>query len=127
MTPRIRQHENVFDDGNHARGEHIVQGIHVGSHAGHQPPHGILVEERDVHALQMAVELAAQVEHHLLSGPLHQVGLGEFKEEAQQQHAEEKAADLRDPTSGWGLRKRSRKECPPACAERYLSIAVLVR
>ena len=89
MTPEDSgQHENVFDNGNHARGEHIVQCIHVGGHARHQAPHGILVEERDVHPLQMAVELAAQVEHHLLSGPLHQVGLGEFEEESEQQHAQ---------------------------------------
>jgi hypothetical protein len=33
-----------------------------------------------VHALHVAEDVAAQVEHDLLAGPLHQVGLDELKE-----------------------------------------------
>ena len=43
-------------------------------------PTGVLVKEADVHALHMAEDVAAQVEHDLLAGPLHQVGLNELKE-----------------------------------------------
>jgi hypothetical protein len=38
------------------------------------------VEEAHVHALHVAEDVAAQVEHDLLAGPLHQVGLDEFEE-----------------------------------------------
>ncbi len=54
-----------------------------------------------MHALQMAEDLAAQVEHDLLAGPLHQVGLEEFEDEGDQQSAKVEAGDLRD--AGHGL------------------------
>jgi hypothetical protein len=38
------------------------------------------VEEADVHALHVAEDVAAQVKHDLLAGPLHQVSLNELKE-----------------------------------------------
>jgi hypothetical protein len=36
-----------------------------------------------VHPLQMPEDLAAQIKHHLLPGPLHVIGLEKFKEEAE--------------------------------------------
>ena len=36
---------------------------------------------RPVHALQVAEDLAAQIEHDLLAGPLHQVGLEELQDD----------------------------------------------
>ena len=50
--------------------------------------------------LQMAKDLAAQIEHHLLPGPLHDVGLGELKQEAGQQQADVHPRDLRDTGQG---------------------------
>ncbi len=76
------QHEHVLEDRDHARGEHFVQRVDVGGDARDQPADRILVEEADVHVLQVAEDLAAQIEHHLLSGPLHEVGLHEFQREA---------------------------------------------
>ncbi len=46
--------------------------------------------------LQVAEDLAAQVEHHLLSRPLHQVGLQEFQREGEKQQPNVEAADLPD-------------------------------
>ncbi len=81
------EHEDVFEDRDHAGGEHFVQRVDVGGDAGDQAADGILVVEADVHALQMAEDLAAQIEHHLLPGPLHEVGLQEFQQEAEQHRA----------------------------------------
>ena len=41
---------------------------------------GVAVEEADVHALDVAEDLAAEIEHDLLAGPLHEVGLDELEE-----------------------------------------------
>ncbi len=51
------QHEDVFEDRDHAGGEHLVQRVHVAGDAGDQPPDRIPVEEGDVQALQMAEDL----------------------------------------------------------------------
>ena len=91
-----QQHEDVFEDGDHARGEHLVQRIHVAGDAGHQPPHRVAVEEGNMQALQVAEYLRPQIEHHLLSRPLHDVGLGKFEQEAEQQQADVNACDLGD-------------------------------
>ena len=94
------QHEDVLEDGDDAGGEHFVQRIHVGGDAGDQPSDGILVEEGDVHVLQVAENLAAEVEHHLLPGPLHQVSLQEFKHKSEKQQADVEATDLGDAGQG---------------------------
>ena len=57
---------------------------------------GVMVEEAEMHALQMAEDLAAQVEHDLLAGPLHQVGLDKFEDVGNQQRAEVEQASLGD-------------------------------
>ncbi len=71
--------EKVVDDGQHAGGKHFVDGVHVGGEAGDQAADGMGVKEADVHALHVAEDVAAQIEHDLLAGPLHQVGLNEFE------------------------------------------------
>ncbi len=71
--------EEVVDDGQHAGGEHFVDGVHVGGDAGDQAADGVGVKEADVHALHVAEDVAAQIEHELLAGPLHQVGLDELE------------------------------------------------
>ena len=103
------QDEDIFKDGDDAGGEHLIQRVDVGGDARDQAADRVLVEEADVHALQMAEDLAAQVEHDLLAGPLHQVGLGEFQSEAEQQQSKIDATPIwAMPISGRELRKRSR-------------------
>ncbi len=80
-----------------ARSEHLVQSVDVGGDARDQPADRILVVESDMHALQVAENLAAQVEHHFLPGPLHEVGLQELEHEGEHQQAEINCRNLRDP------------------------------
>ena len=108
------QHENIFDDGNHSGGKQLVERVHVGGDAGDQPPDRIAVEEGDVHLLQVAEDLAAQVEHYLLAGPLHVIGLGKFQKEAEAEQEDVNRADLGDaaqrlrtqPSSQQGLKAK---------------------
>ncbi len=67
--------EDVFEDGEDAGGEHLVERVDVGGDAGDEAADGVAVEEGDVHALDVAEDLAAEIEHDLLAGPLHEVGL----------------------------------------------------
>ena len=90
------EHEDVLEDGKHAGGEHLVERIDVRGDARDQPADGIVIEEGGRHALQVAEDLAAQVEHDLLAGPLHGVGLQEFEQVGDEQRAEVEQADLRD-------------------------------
>ncbi len=75
MMTMTGEDEDVFEDGEDAGGEHLVEGVDVGGEAGDEAADGVAVEEGDVHALQVAEDLAAQIEHDLLAGPLHEVGL----------------------------------------------------
>src|SRR4029077_13360217 len=88
------EHEYVFKDRHHAGGEHFIQRVHVSGNARDQAADGILVKEPDVHVLQMAEDLAAQVEHDLQAGPLHQVGLGIFQAKADQEQGQIRSAEL---------------------------------
>ena len=102
MMMTIDEHEEVVDDGEHAGGEHLVDGVHVGGEARDQAADGVRVEEADVHALHVAEDLAAQVEHDLLAGPLHQVGLNKLQTEGQDQRGEVDSGNLRDAVHGIG-------------------------
>ncbi len=77
------EHEDVFEDRDHAGGEHFVQRVDVGGDARDQAADRILVVEADVHALQVAEDLAAQIEHHHLARPLHEVGLQIVEQETE--------------------------------------------
>ena len=94
------QHEEVFEDGDHARGKHFVQGVDIGRDARNQPADRIPVVKSHVHALQMAEDLAAQVEHHFLPGPLHEVSLQKFEHEGKTQQAKVNDGNLCDPMQG---------------------------
>ncbi len=63
------EHEDVFEDRDHARGEHFVERVDVAGDARDQASNGVVVEERNVQPLQVAEDLRAQIEHHLLSRP----------------------------------------------------------
>ncbi len=116
------EHEHVFKDRHHAGGEHFVERVHVGGDAGDQTADRVAVEEADVHALQVAKDLAAQVKHDLLPGPLHEVGLQEFQEESKNQQADVHAADLRDADQ----RLRAQEAVEKAVAARRVGRQVLV-
>ena len=88
--------EHVLKNRDDARCEHFVQGIDVGGDSRDEPADGILVEEPDVHVLQMPENLAAQIEHDLLAGPLHEVGLDELQHKREHQQADIEAANLSD-------------------------------
>ena len=66
----------------------------------------IAVEKAYVHALDVAENLTAHVEHDFLSGPLHQVGLDELEQVTENQRGQIDARDLRDPTTAFGLSQR---------------------
>ena len=45
-------------------------------------PTGILIEEGNVQPLQMTEDLAAEIEHYFLAGPLHEIGLQKLQQES---------------------------------------------
>src|SRR5260221_2712280 len=95
----------ILEDRDHSGGEHFVQGVDVGGDARDQASHGILVIEADVEALQVAKDLAAQVEHDFLSGPLHEVGLQVFEQKAEEREADVEGGDLRDADQRFAAEK----------------------
>ena len=94
------EHEDVVEDGEDAGGEHLVECVDVGGDAGDETADGILVVEGGGHALEVAEDLAAHVEHDLLAGPLHEVGLEEFEQEGEEESGEVKAGDEGDTAGG---------------------------
>ncbi len=69
------EREDVFEDGDHARGEQVVDDVDVGGHARHQPSHGVPIVVAHVEPLEVLVQRHAQIEHDLLPGQLHDPGL----------------------------------------------------
>ena len=53
------EHEHVFENRDHARGEHFVQRVHVSGDARDQPAYRVLVIKADMHVLQVPEDLAA--------------------------------------------------------------------
>ena len=91
-------------------------------------PTGFLSKKRHVHALQMPEDLAAQIEHHLLPGPLHEVGLQEFKNEGEDQQPEIDARDLRDARAAAADPASSTNpSIAPVTGARYRSTATFTR
>ena len=91
------QHKHVFKNRHHPGSEHFVQCVHVGGDARDQSSHRILVVKANVHLLEVTENLAAQIEHYFLSGPLHEIGLQEFEAETKHQQADVDRRNLRDP------------------------------
>ena len=69
------QREHVAEDRDHAGREEVVQHVHVGRDARHQPADRVAVVVAQVEALQVAVDRHPQVEHDPLPGQLHRPGL----------------------------------------------------
>jgi len=53
-----------------------------------------------VHALQVAEDLGAEIEHDLLAGPLHKVGLDELEREGERERGEVEEAEFGDAGEG---------------------------
>ena len=123
MADDSGQHENVFEDRNHAGGEHFVQRIHVRGNACDQAPDRILVVEPDVHALQVAENLAAQIEHHHLARPLHEIGLQIFEQKTEDDQTHIHGRDLSNAdVADLGLRKESERSARCGTGTRYRSM-----
>ena len=100
--------------------EHLVQGVHVGRHPGHQPADRVAVVEGDGQPLQVAEDLPAQVVHHVLPHELHQIALGVQHDEGQDQGGEVDARGHRQPleTDGAGIDPPGQEEIADLPADR---------
>ena len=110
------QNEHILKDREHPGGEHFVQRVDIAGQAGDQAPYRIAVEKAYVHLLDVAEDLPAHVEHDFLPGPLHQVGLYELQQIAEDQRPQVNSGDLGDPGHGFGAqpaRPRRRVERRP--------------
>ena len=77
------QDEHVLENRDHSGGEHVVESVDIGGHARNEAADGIFVVETDVHPLEMAEDLASQIEHDHLSRPLHEIGLQIIEQETE--------------------------------------------
>ncbi len=84
-----QQGEGVPHDGHEARGEHLVEVLHVAGDPRHESAHGIAVEEVRAPAHQVLEELHSQVEHGLLAHPGQQEVAREADDEPCDEHPEE--------------------------------------
>src|SRR5580765_1817379 len=103
------EHEDIFKDRDHAGGEHFIQRVHVRGDARDQAADRVLVIEADVHVLQVAEDLAAEIEHHFLSRPLHQVNLRVFQSKSDQQQHKIEEPQLRNADQRLGAEKGVQK------------------
>ncbi len=69
--------DHILHQGDHAGGQHFVDGPDIVGYPGHQPAHGVLVEILHRHALQMGKHVMAQVVHRPLGegGGDHALGI----------------------------------------------------
>jgi hypothetical protein len=83
------QREQVSETRDHARGEKLVQRLHIRGHARDQPARRIPVEERHRQPLEMLEDLHPQIAHHPLAEEAGKPGLAvrrnEFGHQRQKQ------------------------------------------
>ncbi len=119
-----RQH--VAHNRDQARCEEVVEHVHIGGYARHQPAHRVAIVKREVEPLQVLHQLLAQVEHGKLTGVLHDVGLGELRDEVACQHRQEDQGQCApSPAIGSAGSQLSIGVAVPAGC-KYLSTAILV-
>ncbi len=94
------EHQQVAQNHEQPGGEQLIEGVDVGSEPRDQTAHRVAIVEGDIQPLQMPHQLAAQIEHGLLSDPLHQVLLAEVAEHGADQRREVKEGDLDQPFPG---------------------------
>ena len=89
------EREDVAEDRDDAGGEQVVQHVDVGRDPRHQPADRIAVVELQVEALQVPVDLHAQVEHDALPGHLQHPGLEVLERERAEQDRRGRASAMR--------------------------------
>src|SRR5579871_183436 len=99
------EHEDIFKDRHHAGGKHFIQRVHICSDARYKAANRIPVIEPDVHVLQVAEDLAAEIKHDFLPSPQHEIGLRVFQAKADQQQREVGKSQLGDANQRNGAEK----------------------
>ncbi len=98
-----RDHHQVAEHVNHARGEQLVERVHVRGEPRHHAPDRVAVVVGDLLALQLAVKLAPEVVHHALAHGFEQHGLQVREPEGDEEHGEE---DEREPFQSADVARR---------------------
>ncbi len=103
------EREHVAEHRDDARGEQVVEDVHVRRDAGHQPADRVAVVELDVQALQVPVDLHAHVVHDPLPESLQDVGLQVLEDERANEDGEEAQRDQVEAgeIAGWRCSGRS--------------------
>ena len=70
----------------HSRAKQLIQNVDIRRYARNQPADRISIEILNIELLQVRHDLAAEVKHRVLAGPLHQIGLAEI-DRARRGHA----------------------------------------
>ena len=82
------EHQEIAQNHEQARGKQLVQRVDVRGEARDQAADRVVIVESHIQALQMRHQLRAQIEHGLLSDPLHQVLLAEVAKQRGKQSGE---------------------------------------
>ena len=88
------EHEQIAEGRDDAGREQIVDDVHIGRHARHQPTNGIAIVKGQIEPLQMRVNLHAHVVHDALADHLHHVGLRVLERERRDEHREVDERDV---------------------------------
>ena len=128
QRPGHRQHDandeeqqnNVLEDREYARGEHLVQCIDVGGDARDEAADRVFIEEADILELDVAKNFTPKIEHDLLPGPLHEVGLDKLKAERDDERCQVQKGKFGDAGEG----NRGEMSCDPGLVRlrRHVSI-----
>ncbi len=106
------QNKNIFKDRHHAGSEHFVQGVYVRSNARDQAADRILIVKPDMHVLQVPEDLLAQIKHHHLACPLHEICLQVVEQKAKNDQPYIHRRDFRDPNVWVRAQKEVERRAP---------------
>ena len=91
------EHKQIAEQvDDHAR-EHLVQDIDIVGAARDQPPDRVRVEKLERQALQMPIDVVADIEQDVLPNPRHQIDLRVLRGECQEQNRQINQADIENP------------------------------
>jgi len=98
--------------------EHFVQGVDVSGDAGDQAARPGSCRRRRRAGAADGGNLAAKIEHHFLSGPLHEVGLQELEQKTEHQQSNINAAICAMPVPARGLSQVQKPADEPCAGAR---------
>jgi hypothetical protein len=84
-----RQGQGVPHDRHEAGREHLVEVLHVADHPGHEPAHGVVMEEPGAALHEVGEDLQAQVQHGHLAHPAQEPVAEDLHHEPQHHEAQE--------------------------------------